>query len=158
MVINNKYNSSFCIYLPIYLPIAQDLTACSDGLSQLERIKSRGTLRIALIATPPLYFPDESLIKGYDYEIIASYANLSVLSRNHHCKYHPEIITKLKQGKAHIGIAGNSPDYPDENIIGSTSYEQDEWYVIGNRKNICQNQSMTLRLVLLSSPKAVNLP
>ncbi len=116
------------------LPI---LSACSDGLSQLERIKSRGTLRIALIATPPLYFPDESLIKGYDYEIIASYAesigaDLEII----HANTIREIITKLKQGKAHVGIAGNSPDYPDENIIGSTSYEKDEWYVIGNRKNI----------------------
>lgn len=112
------------------------LSACSDNLSQLERIKSRGTLRVALIATPPLYFPDESLIKGYDYEIIASYAKsigaeLEVIPAN----TISEIITKLKQGKVHIGIAGNSPDYPDENILGSTSYDEDEWHVIGNRKN-----------------------
>lgn len=120
----------------LFICLLAILSACSDDLSQLERIKSRGTLRVALIATPPLYFPDESLIKGYDYEIIASYAEsigstLEVIRAN----TISEIIAMLKQGKVHIGIAGNSPDYPDENILGSTAYDQDEWHVIGNREN-----------------------
>ena len=58
----------------VLICLLASLTACSDNLSQLDRIKSRGSLRVALITAPPLYFPDESLIKGYDYEIIASYA------------------------------------------------------------------------------------
>ncbi len=120
----------------LFICLLANLTACSDDLSQLERIKSRGTLRVALIATPPLYFPDESLIKGYDYEIISSYAKsigtkLEVTRAN----TISEIVTQLKQGKVHIGIAGNSPVYPDENILGSTPYDEDEWHVIGNRKN-----------------------
>jgi len=124
----------------LFICLLAILSACSDNLSQLERIKSRGTLRVALIATPPLYFPDESLIKGYDYEIIASYAasigsTLEVIRAN----TISEIIAMLKQGKVHIGIAGNSPDYPDDNIRGSTAYDDDEWYVIGNRKNTLPN-------------------
>jgi peptidoglycan lytic transglycosylase F len=112
------------------------LSACSDDLSQLERIKSRGTLRVALIATPPLYFPDESLIKGYDYEIISNYARsigveLEIIRAN----TISELVKQLKQGKVHIGIAGNSPDYPDDKIQGTASYDEDEWLVIGNRKN-----------------------
>ena len=134
MVIINK--SKRFLAIGLFICLLAILSACSDDLSQLERIKSRGTLRVALIATPPLYFPDESLIKGYDYEIIASYAKsigstLEIIRAN----TISEIITKLKQGKVHIGIAGNSPDYPDENILGSTSYDVDEWHVIGNRKN-----------------------
>jgi peptidoglycan lytic transglycosylase F len=112
------------------------LTACSDGLSQLERIQSRGSLRVALIATPPLYFPDESLIQGYDYEIISGYAasigaELKIIRAN----TASEIITLLKQGKVHIGITGSSPPWPDDKILNGTAYNEDEWYVIGNRNN-----------------------
>tara|TARA_R110002073_G_scaffold10313_2_gene49914 strand:- start:26724 stop:28154 length:1431 start_codon:yes stop_codon:yes gene_type:complete len=135
MPIHNK--SIIVLARLLFICLLAILNACSDNLSQLERIKSRGTLRVALIATPPLYFPDESLIKGYDYEIIASYAQ-SIGAKLEIIRVNTigEIIAQLKQGKAHIGIAGNSPDYPDENILGSTSYEESEWHVIGNRKNI----------------------
>ncbi len=134
MVIINK--STRFPAIGLFISLLAILSACSDDLSQLERIKSRGTLRVALIATPPLYFPDESVIKGYDYEIIASYAEsigstLEIIRAN----TISEIITMLKQGKAHIGIAGNSPDSSDKNILGSTAYDEDEWHVIGNRKN-----------------------
>jgi len=120
----------------IFICLFAILSACSDDLSQLERIKSRGTLRVALIATPPLYFPDESLIKGYDYEIISSYAKsigtkLELIRAN----TLSEIIAQLKQGKVHIGIAGSSPNYPDDKIQGIISNVEDVWYVIGNRKN-----------------------
>lgn len=142
MVINNRSlnitapwsltRPSICLFICLFAI----LTACSDYLPQLERIKSRGTLKVALIATPPLYFPDESLIKGYDYEIISNYASsidteLEVIRVN----TISDIITQLKQGKVHIGIAGNSPVFPDEKIQGTLSYDEDEWYVIGNRKN-----------------------
>ena len=112
------------------------LPACSDGLSQLERIKSRGTLRVALIATPPLYFPDESLIRGYDYEIISNYADsigvkLDIVRAN----TINDIFRLLKQGKAHIGISGSLPNNLDKNIETSPAYSSDDWFVIGNRNN-----------------------
>jgi peptidoglycan lytic transglycosylase F len=112
------------------------LSGCSDGLSQLERIKSRGSLRVALIATPPLYFPDESLIQGYDFEIISAYAEsigseLEIIRAN----TISEIATLLKQGKVHIGIGGSSPPYPDNNILNGTPYIENEWYVIGHRND-----------------------
>jgi peptidoglycan lytic transglycosylase F len=112
------------------------LSGCSDGLSQLERIKSRGSLRVALIATPPLYFPDESLIQGYDYEIISAYA-ASIGSEFEIIRANTisEIATLLKQGKVHIGIGGSSPPYPDDNILNGTSYNENEWYVIGHRND-----------------------
>ena len=113
------------------------LNGCSDNFSQLERIKSRGSLKVALIASPPLYFPDESLIKGYDYEIISNYAksinsDLKITRAN----TVSDIITLLKQGKVHIGIPGNSPTSPDDKIQGTMPYEEDKWHVIGNRKNV----------------------
>jgi len=112
------------------------LSACSDGLSQLERIQSRGSLRVALIATPPLYFPDESLIQGYDYEIISGYAasigaKLEIIRTN----TTSEVTTLLKQGKVHIGVVGSSPAYPDDKIQNGTAYNENEWYIIGNRNN-----------------------
>jgi len=112
------------------------LGACSDDLSQLERIQSRGVLRVALIATPPLYFPDESHIQGYDYEIINSYAasigtELEITRAN----TISEVIALLKQGKVHIGIAGSAPPFVDEKIKSGKAYNQDEWYVIGNRND-----------------------
>lgn len=116
--------------------LAASLSGCSDGLSQLERIQSRGSLRVALITTPPLYFPDESLIQGYDYEIISAYAasigaELGIIRVN----TIDEIVTLLKQGKVHIGIGGSSPPYPDNKILNETSYNEDEWYVIGHRND-----------------------
>ena len=134
MIIINK--SMRFIATGLFICLLAVLSACSDDLSQLERIESRGSLRVALITTPPLYFPDESLIKGYDYEIISSYAKsigakLEVTRSN----TISEIIAQLKQGKVHIGITGNSPDYPDDKIQGIVSHAEDEWYVIGNRKN-----------------------
>jgi peptidoglycan lytic transglycosylase F len=116
--------------------IISGLSACSDSLSQLERIKSRGNLRVALIATPPLYFPDESLIRGYDYEIIAAYAaSLGVELDIVRADTVSEIMTLLKQGKAHIGIAGSLPPQPDNNILYGPAYNNDKWYVIGHRKD-----------------------
>lgn len=134
MVINNRSANILARWL--FISLLVNLSACSDKLSQLERLKSRGSLRVALIATPPLYFPDESLIKGYDYEIISSYARsidtkLEVIRAN----TISELVSQLKQGKAHIGIAGNSPDYPDTKIQATASYDEEKWHVIGNRKN-----------------------
>lgn len=112
------------------------VNACSDGLSQLERIQSRGSLRVALIATPPLYFPDESLIRGYDYEIISSYArSIGAKLEIIQAETAGEIVTLLKQGKAHIGIAGSLPPYPDDKILSGKAYNEDKWYVIGHRNN-----------------------
>ena len=135
MAINlDKTKFAFC-YLML-VSIFGLFTACSDGLSQLERIKSRGVLRVALIATPPLYFPDESRIRGYDYEIISNYADsIGVKLEIVRATTISEIIKLLKQGKAHIGISGSVPPYPDENIQAGPAYRADEWYVIGNRNN-----------------------
>jgi peptidoglycan lytic transglycosylase F len=134
MTINNLLRRNLALLL--FIGLLAGLNACSDGLSQLGRIQSRGTLRVALIATPPLYFPDESLIKGYDYEIIANYAkyigaDLEVIRAN----TISDVITMLKQGKVHIGIPGNSPDYPDDKILKNMPYFEDAWHVIGNRSN-----------------------
>ncbi len=130
--IDNKSTHTLCQLL--LFGLVASLIGCSDGLSQLERIQARGSLRVALIATPPLYFPDESLIRGYDYEIISAYAaslgtELEIIRAN----TISEISSLLKQGKVHIGIAGNSPPYPDNKILNGTAYNEDEWYVIGHR-------------------------
>jgi peptidoglycan lytic transglycosylase F len=118
------------------LSILLCLVACSDGLSQLERIQSRGILRVALIATPPLYFPDESHIQGYDFEIIHSYAkSLGTELEITRANTISEIITLLKQGKVHLGIAGSAPPFLDDKIQSGKAYNQDEWYVIGNRND-----------------------
>lgn len=110
------------------------LSACSNNDAQLERIQSRGILRIALITSPPLYFPDESLLKGYDYEIISAYSeSIGTELQITHANTLSEIATLLKQGKVHIGIAGNTPNYPDDNILNSIAYDESAWYVIGNR-------------------------
>jgi membrane-bound lytic murein transglycosylase F len=118
----------------LILSLITSLSGCSDGLTELERIKVRKSLRVALIATPPLYFPDESLIRGYDHEIISAYAasigaELEIIRAN----TISEIATFLKQGKVHVGIGGNSPPYPDDEIINGIAYNENEWYVIGHR-------------------------
>lgn len=123
-----------CRILLLFLAIS--LSGCTDGLSQLERIQFRGDLRIALIATPPLYFPDESFLRGYDFEIITDYAksigvNLEITRAN----TIGETSTLLKQGKVHIGIAGSAPVYPDEQISSGIAYNENDWYVIGHQKN-----------------------
>lgn len=120
----------------LFIGILLLLTACSDGLSQLERIQDRGSLRVAIIATPPLYFPDESLIQGYGHELISAYADsigakLEIIRAN----TIKELILLLKQGKAHIGVAGSMPPHLDTEINTVSSYYNNEWYVIGNRKN-----------------------
>jgi peptidoglycan lytic transglycosylase F len=130
MISGNTMCRSLLLCLVAYV------SGCSDGLSQLERIQARGSLRVGLIATPPLYFPDESLIRGYDYEIISAYAasigtKLEIIRAN----TISEIATLLKQGKVHIGIAGNSPPYPDNKILNGTAYNENEWVVIGHRSD-----------------------
>jgi len=131
---DNILRHTSCQLLLLYLII--NLSGCSDGLSQLERIQSRGTLRVALIASPPLYFPDESLIRGYDYEIISAYAtSINAKLEVIRAETIDEIVTMLKQGKAHIGVAGSLPPYPDDKILSGRDYNEDEWYVIGHRTN-----------------------
>ena len=128
----NILQHTLCHIILIFL--AFSLTACSDDLSQLERIQSRDSLRVGLITTPPLYFPDESLIRGYDYEIIADYAkSLGVKLDIIRANTISEIRTLLKQGKVHIGIAGSAPISSDKSISSSIAYNEDEWLVIGHR-------------------------
>ncbi len=130
--LGNIIRHTLCQLLLLYLVI--NLAGCSDGLSQLERIQSRGALRVALIASPPLYFPDESLIRGYDYEVISAYAeSINAKLEVIRAETTGEIVTLLKQGKAHIGIAGSLPPYPDDKILSGKDYNEDEWYVIGHR-------------------------
>ncbi len=112
------------------------LGACSDGLTELERIKERGTLRVALIATPPLFFPDESMLRGLDYDMVSDYADfintrLEIITANTTA----ELIELLKQGKAHIAIVDSVPKITAEDIITSTPYHPNKWHVIGNRGN-----------------------
>ena len=129
-------NSNKLMRTLLLIGLLSSFMACSDGLSQLERIQSRETLRVALIATPPLYFPDESHIQGYDYEIISSYAkSIGTKLEITRANTISEIITLLKQGKVHLGIAGSAPPFPDDKIRDEIAYNQDEWYVIGNRHN-----------------------
>jgi len=116
------------------------LSGCSDGLSELERLQTRQQLRVALIATPPLYFPDESLIRGYDYEVVSDYAkSLGVELEIVRAETANEVVTLLKQGKAHIGIAGSIPISKDEKILSGPAYNEDEWYVIGHRSDKLPN-------------------
>lgn len=112
------------------------ISACSDGLTELERLKSRQTLRAALIATPPLYFPDESLIRGYDYNMVSAYADsIGAKLEIVRAETVSEVETLLKQGKAHVGIAGSLPFLKNDNILKGVPYNEDKWYVIGNRSN-----------------------
>lgn len=132
----NQYKKMPAYSYLILFGILTLCTACSDGLSQLERIESRGILRVAMIATPPLYFPDESRIRGYDYEIVSNYASsIGVKLEIIRARTISEIIKLLKQGKAHIGVSGSLPPYPDKNIQAGPAYSSDKWYVIGNRNN-----------------------
>ena len=135
--LDNIFRHTSCQLL-LYLVIS--ISGCSDGLSQLERIQTRQKLRVALIATPPLYFPDESLIRGYDYEIVSAYAkSLGAELEIVRAETAGDITTLLKQGKAHIGIAGSLPSRQDEKILSSEAYNEDEWYVIGNRSDKLPN-------------------
>jgi membrane-bound lytic murein transglycosylase MltF len=130
---DNTLTHTLCQLLLLCLILS--LSGCSDDLTQLERIQSRGSLRVALIATPPLYFPDESLIRGYDYELIADFAkSIGVKLKISSASTIDEVSTILKQGKVHIGIAGSAPEYPDDAILSGIAYNEDEWYVIGHRK------------------------
>ncbi len=127
----NKYVSILLMML-----VLSWLGACSDGLTELERIKKRGTLRVGLIATPPLFFPDESMLRGLDYDMVFDYAEfintrLEVIT----AATTAELIELLKQGKAHIAIVDSVPMISDKDINISTPYDPNKWHVIGNRGN-----------------------
>ncbi len=112
------------------------LTGCSDGLTELERIQKRETLRVAMLASPPVFFPDESMLRGLDYEIAVDYAN----SINCKLDITPastlgDVMTLLKQGKAHIAIADSAPLVTASDIGSSYGYNRNQWYIIGNRHN-----------------------
>lgn len=116
---------------------AATLTAgCSDGLTELERIKKRGTLRVAILASPPVFFPDESMLRGLDYEIVSDFAKhlncqLDLLTAS----TIGEMQTLLLQGKAHIAVADSAPLVSSRDIRSGKGYNSNQWYVIGNRTN-----------------------
>ena len=118
------------------LVVSFTLTGCSDDLTELERVKKRETLRVAILASPPIFFPDESMLRGLDYEIVADYA------RSINCKLDitaantlGEMVTLLKQGKAHIAISNSAPLVTTRQVRSSKGYNLNQWYVIGNRIN-----------------------
>ncbi len=109
---------------------------CSDGLTELERIQKRETLRVAMLASPPVFFPDESMLRGLDYEMAVDYAN----SINCKLDITPastlgDVMTLLKQGKVHVAIADSAPPVTSSDIGSSNGYNKNQWYIIGNRHN-----------------------
>ena len=51
------------------------LNACADDQTRLERIRAGEPLRVAILATAPFYFADESLIRGLERHIVSAYAD-----------------------------------------------------------------------------------
>lgn len=91
---------------------------------------------MAILASPPIFFPDESMLRGLDYEMVADYASsincrLDITTAN----TIGEMQTSLKQGKAHIAIASSAPVIKTREIRSGKGYNPDPWYVIGNRAN-----------------------
>ena len=112
------------------------LLACSDGLTKLERIQERGQLRVAILASPPMFFPDESMLRGLDFQIAQQYGeSINVELDIIVAKTLGEMLTFLNQGKAHVAIADSSPVINDEGIHVSLPYNSNQWYVVGNRNN-----------------------
>ena len=50
------------------------LNACADDQARLERIKAGEPLWVAMLASAPFYFANESLIRGLDHDIVSAYA------------------------------------------------------------------------------------
>lgn len=50
------------------------LNACADDQTRLERIKAGEPLWVAILASAPFYFADESLIQGLDHDNVSAYA------------------------------------------------------------------------------------
>lgn len=112
------------------------LISCSDGLTRLERIQERGQLRVAIMASPPMFFPDESMLRGLDYQIAQQYGKyINVELDIIVAKTLGEMLTLLKQGKAHVAIADSSPEINDEGIHTSIPYNPNQWHVVGNRNH-----------------------
>ena len=110
------------------------LNACADDRTGLERIKAGQRLRVAILTTAPFHFADQSLIRGLDHHIVSAYAD-SIHTR---LQIIPaatlsEIKAYLKQGRAHIGIAGAMPPPADARITMSAAYGESEWVVVGRR-------------------------
>ncbi len=142
MIVSSTPHAIKILALGLFLIL---ISSCSDNLSQLERVHQHGSLRIGMIATPPLYFPDESQFRGLDYEIISSYADsLGVETDIVRASKLSELIQLLKQGKVHVVVSGSVPYLADENIAIAGSYRPNHWYVIGNRQNFLPDDAETM--------------
>ncbi len=113
------------------------LQSCSDGLTDLERIKQRGELRVAMLAQPPMFFPDESALRGLDFQIVETYADSIGVSLDIIvAKTLEELYELIRKEKVDIAITDSVPQPIDiEKIHASIPYNTNQWYVIGNRKN-----------------------
>ena len=125
-----------CIYAAFVVLLLGQFSACSDGLTELERIKKRGSMRVVILAAPPMFFPDESVLRGMDYEMAINYAkSINVKAEIVAVRTLGEMLSKLRQGKAHLAIADSIPPLALNDINTSTPYNPNEWYIIGNREN-----------------------
>ena len=94
-----------------------------------------------MLASAPFYFADASLSRGLDHDIVSAYA-ASIQARLQiiPAATPAAIRACLRQGRAHIGIAGVMPPPADPRIITSAACTEGEW-VVARR-----GQKLTARL------------
>ncbi len=136
MHIRSHIPVKLCSLSTVLLSILSILTgACSDSPSQLKQIQTKGEIRVAIIAIPPLYFPDESLIQGYDHDIMQAYArSIGAYPKIIRAETLGEVKRLLIQNKVDTGIIGSLPPLPDKTIMMSIGYNPINWFVIGHQR------------------------
>ncbi len=135
MAFNYKKLKNLSYYVTLYLTILV-LNGCSNEASKLEKIKTNEVLRVAIIAHPPHYFNNRDEKRGYDFDLVYHYATkIGVKLKIIEATDSKKIVSLLEQNRVDIGITGSMPDSLIGNTKNAITYNDSEWYLIGNRKN-----------------------
>lgn len=114
------------------------LAGCSEKIpfQTLEELKSPQTLRVGFIPTPGLFFPDNELDLGMDYDLVNHFADsqqrklIPIQVQNIE-----QLENYLEQGKIDIALPGSGYKPTDNNLLASESYRLTDWFIVYNQKN-----------------------
>ncbi len=105
--------------LALVLGIAGALTACSRP-STLEELRQEGVLHVIARPSPSVYYDGRDGPTGYEYELAKRFADeLGVELRVREAEGNGQILSVLKQGYAHIGLAGLTNTLPSTQAFKS---------------------------------------
>lgn len=123
----------FCALAALFY-LSSLLTTCSRQMNIWEQIQTTGKLRVVTRDNPATFFEVDSEEQGFEYDLIQAFANELGVEAEIYTAPVNEILTDLKNGRAHLAAAGLTVTPARAHTVNfGPVYQTVEQVVVGRR-------------------------